>query len=1016
MSINPVTWVDDTIKTNQNAGGAVKDTSPWDVLPRTDVNQVNSAPSVISPSVTAPISASSSMTGAITDKGAYNPTTGGYESIAPTVGINTEQFSPDEKQTMWEKAWQTGDYNPNAFQRSQTGTLEMKPVTPSTQTPLSFAAKPKAVIVMPGAEITPKPVTWEVTPVTWEVKTTDQAATDALNGIYDANNMSTDERKWFNDNIFNNPQEKQKFLGMTDQERLNYMKNIRDANRATRDASLAAEQRKSAYDSEVAMQKAQFANQNAKMLDNISADAQNMSMIAWVSGRLQSRQLQTNISNQLKLNQDIYNNLLWYQDEYMKALKNEFDYKNTAASNEYNDTMSSIKNDLLDKIKNLQATWAMNTKSGLLQAQSFIDQATSSGVNAMSQYNYNLQAAWETVKAMADVMREQNKYDDTITKQMWDGFLYTSQGTKMMDAQGQPLKINNSNWILLSKEPIELADGSKALIYQNPDWTSRTEKIQWTTPAVVMDDWQVKNLAAAISNGSIDASTLKMLPSSVQTQVLAQIHPAMASNKDITFGKIGTDANGKDIMGFIDKNTRQVTPLFWGSVWGSSTSNDIPLAPIASLPNNTKMKQWQRGYWCGEFVNDALAWTWAAKFGDSLQSKVDLIDGKPPIVGSAIVMSLPWKYAENGHVGIVMGTDGNGNLLVKSSNFDWTHRITTDPISPTDPRILWYYTPPVAEGLSPEDAEIVKRLQNYDIDPNSKIFSWMWKEAVAYRRKIFGAAFQNSNYDMKEYPAKAALYKNWTSGKIYENNNWIATVTHHIMELEPALSALQNGDVQKFNKLWNEGATQFWVADPNNADVIANAVASEMAKVYKGSASPTSDEIAEWRSKIATNLSENQGKGLLKTMAKLLYGKITSNAQNYYRTMGEKPESIFDPESIAFLKKNGVDVSKDFNTWTSTSPTSEPASVLWTANNVGIGTKGLPSTGIWPQIFFGNSDAGIGSANNWAGYSQYSLPSGSSVWIWTSGSVGIGTSSAGIWTTATPTFKATNWKTWQDYE
>jgi hypothetical protein len=66
--------------------------------------------------------------------------------------------------------------------------------------------------------------------------------------------------------------------------------------------------------------------------------------------------MQTNISNQLKLNQDIYNNLLGYQDEYMKALRNEFEYSNTKASNDYNDAMANIKKSLLEKIGTLQAT------------------------------------------------------------------------------------------------------------------------------------------------------------------------------------------------------------------------------------------------------------------------------------------------------------------------------------------------------------------------------------------------------------------------------------------------------------------------------------------------------------------------------------------------------------------------------------------------------------------------------------------------------------------------------------
>jgi hypothetical protein len=203
----------------------------------------------------------------------------------------------------------------------------------------------------------------------------------------------------------------------------------------------------------------------------------------------------------------------------------------------------------------------MNTKSGLLQAQSFVDQATSGGAVAMSQYNYNLQVAGERVKAMADQMSKQNQYDDNITKQMGDGFLYTAQGTKMMDAQGQALKVNNSAGTLLTKEPIDMADGSKGFVYQNADGTTRVEKIVGTAPTTQMSSDQVTNLAKALSNGTIDASTLKMLPTSVQAQVLAQINPAMATNKNIDFGKIGTDANGKDIMGFIDKETRKVTPL-----------------------------------------------------------------------------------------------------------------------------------------------------------------------------------------------------------------------------------------------------------------------------------------------------------------------------------------------------------------------------------------------------------------------------------------------------------------------
>jgi hypothetical protein len=39
----------------------------------------------------------------------------------------------------------------------------------------------------------------------------------------------------------------------------------------------------------------------------------------------------------------------------------------------------------------------------------------------------------------------------------------------------------------------------------------------------------------------------------------------------------------------------------------------------------------------------------------------------------------------------------------------------------------------------------------------------MSKEAQASKKRILAAAFGDPEFDMKKYPAKAALYKNWTS-------------------------------------------------------------------------------------------------------------------------------------------------------------------------------------------------------------------------------------------------------------
>lgn len=47
---------------------------------------------------------------------------------------------------------------------------------------------------------------------------------------------------------------------------------------------------------------------------------------------------------------------------------------------------------------------------------------------------------------------------------------------------GQPIKVASTSGTLLTKEPIALATGEKAFIYQNPDGTIRTEKIGGTAP------------------------------------------------------------------------------------------------------------------------------------------------------------------------------------------------------------------------------------------------------------------------------------------------------------------------------------------------------------------------------------------------------------------------------------------------------------------------------------------------------------------------------------------------------
>lgn len=227
----------------------------------------------------------------------------------------------------------------------------------------------------------------------------------------------------------------------------------------------------------------------------------------------------------------------------------------------------------------------------------------------------------------------------------------------------------------------------------------------------------------------------------------------------------------------------------------------------------------------------------------------------------------------------------------------------------------WKKDQPVASAdwaLTPEEESLVEALKNYTLDPN-KLPWGMSKEWQAAKKRILAAAFWDANYDMKKYQAKQKFYNNWTSWAMNTNNNGIQTVTGHIMELKPALEALDNGNFQKFNELWNNANTQVWAPETNDAKLIATAVASEMAKVYKwGNAAATEAEIEDFKNMIQTKLSAGQQKGMIKTLASLMMSKIKANADSYKRTMESMPENIFDPEQTKFLKSQWVNVYDAF--------------------------------------------------------------------------------------------------------
>lgn len=529
----------------------------------------------------------------------------------------------------------------------------------------------------------------------------DEVNRKQLDDILSSNNLDEEQKKWWMDNIFNTPEARADFFKKTDAERKEMFESVAYAQKTTRDASLKADYMKKQQDYRIEQQKAEFAVQKAKMEAQMDADANNMSIAQGVSGRIQSQNMANAVKQQLNLNQKVYDEMVATQDRYLSILAEEFKYENTRASNEYNDAMAKVKQDLLSKINGLIATGVMNTKSGLLQAQSFVDGATQAGNMAMQQYSYNLAVGAERAKVLAEQVKARNAYSDEITNQMNDGFLYTAGGTRMEDAQGNPIKApTDVNGTPMFKEPQKADDGTYFQAYRQPDGTIKTVTLGGIGQQTAGDE-AINAYAKLIANKTIGINDLKGLSQATRNQII-QAAGAFAQQ---TGGKgewkvvgqhVETDANGNmhvvSDYGRVDEygNVTQIRP---GSRQTSDSYKVVEPqgTDMFQTPVGTTFAKNERGYWCGQFVNDSIG---KRVFGDSLQSKLDKINSEEPVIGGAIILDMPGKYKANGHVGIVTGYDPQtGEITMKSSNFTKEGTVTEDKIKMNDPRLQGFYDP-----------------------------------------------------------------------------------------------------------------------------------------------------------------------------------------------------------------------------------------------------------------------------------------------------------------------------------
>jgi uncharacterized protein (TIGR02594 family) len=167
------------------------------------------------------------------------------------------------------------------------------------------------------------------------------------------------------------------------------------------------------------------------------------------------------------------------------------------------------------------------------------------------------------------------------------------------------------------------------------------------------------------------------------------LRPTVSNTVDSTasLGKITTSSVSKLILNSEDKPATQTAsksgetnPLLEALRWKGANSSQV------GVPSEL---------WCADFMNFILGQTGQAGTG-SRAARSFLKYGKPldgPRVGAIVVLARNGGHSESGHVGIVRGTDGEGNPIVISGNHG---KKVAESVYKKE-KVLGYFMPPSAE-------------------------------------------------------------------------------------------------------------------------------------------------------------------------------------------------------------------------------------------------------------------------------------------------------------------------------
>lgn len=317
--------------------------------------------------------------------------------------------------------------------------------------------------------------------------------------------------------------------------------------------------------------------------------------------------------------------------------------------------------------------------------------------------------------------------------------------------------------------------------------------------------------------------------------------------------------------------------------------------------------------------------------GSTLQKTVNPVAGKiaSQIAGQATLRGLASPTTTSGQSNILpsspgfaqppdMVTDGSNNnqnpnqnnTLPSSPQAAFGNNSTINSIGsqalPATPgtKSLQGYTIN-GKAIDPATANLIQKVADYQIDP-TKITSLKNDE----RQRLVSLASQyDPSYDSSSFPAKAAVIKDFTSGKSAQNVRSLNTAIAHLSALADAGGALGNTSFTPYNQLKNSISQTTGQPQVTRFNDSLNAVAGEMATVFKGT-SGTDQEIKSWKDQMGSAQSPAQIQAGINQMIELMSGRLQALNSQYQTGRGKPPAVPFlDANSQKILQNFGIDPS-----------------------------------------------------------------------------------------------------------